>query len=117
VNSSVRRVPISPKPRDLLQCRLARKTGKENSKKHYERKTASRIDLPNHYIHRVCRKRSSTDGGFGGVFAALAAGVVATEMSPSDNEGARISDRGGGWGKIRMQAVENKNARCRKEEA
>jgi len=37
-------------------------------------------------------------------------------MSPVDNEGASISERGGEWEKTRTQAVENKNAGGGKEE-
>ena len=71
-------------------------------------RTVPRIDIPNHSVRLVCRKRCSTDGGFGGVFAALAAGdrIVAADISLSDNEGFRIGMVGG----------ENKNASCRKEE-
>ena len=51
-----------------------------------------------------------------GVFAALAAGIVATDMFRCGNEGASISERGGGRVKTRTQVVGNKNSSCGKRE-
>ena len=53
---------------------------------------------PNHFVS-CSPKRSCTGGGVGGLSLPFPRGVVATDMSLSDNEGARRWDKGGGWGK------------------
>ena len=55
--------------------------------------------MPNHSGRLVCRKKVPLAEDLVGFSLPLPPGIVATDMSPSENEGARVSDRGGGWGK------------------